>query len=142
MTIILIFGAAVGAILGFRHFKVLALAPLIVFGVAGIVAVGIATGVDPHNIIICLLAAVACPQIGYLMGSIRPSITPRQPRSDRKSRFTIGSQRQDLLLSNYNNFTHNRTAYPVSKDSSELPQKRGGDRGPIGVQRWAQSIAP
>ena len=70
MTIILIFGAAAGAILGFRHFKVWALVPLIVLAASGVVANGIATGLDRRNIIVGLLAAVVCPQIGYLMSFI------------------------------------------------------------------------
>ena len=101
MTIILILGAAAGAILGFRHFKVWALAPLIVFAASGVVANGIATGLDRRNIILGLLAAVACPQIGYLMSFIRSLVTPQeQPHPDRKNDFTIGSREQDLLLSN------------------------------------------
>ncbi len=101
MTMILIFGAAAGAILGFLHFKVWALAPLIVFAASGVVATGIATGFDRGGIIVGLLAAVACPQIGYLMSSIPSSIMPKQPRPDRKRRFTMGSREQDLLLRNH-----------------------------------------
>ena len=101
MTIILIFGAAAGAILGFRHFKVWALAPLIVFAASGVVANGIATGLDRGNILVGLLAAVACPQIGYLMSFIRSLVIQQeQPHPDRKSDFTIGSREQDLFLSN------------------------------------------
>ena len=102
MTIILILGAAGGAILGLRHFKVWALAPLIVFAASAAVANGIANGLDAGNIIVGLLAAVACPQIGYLMSFIRSLVTLKQPRADRKRRFTMGSREQDLLLSNTN----------------------------------------
>lgn len=105
MTIILILGAAAGAILGFRHFKVWALVPLIVFAASGVVASGIATGLDRRNIILGLLAAVACPQIGYLMSFLQSFITPQEPRHVRKSRFTIGSPEQDLLLRNYKKTT-------------------------------------
>ena len=102
MTVILILGAAAGAILGFRHFKVWALGPLIVFAASGVVANGIANGLDRRNIIVGLLAAVACPQIGYLMSFIRSLVTLKQSRPDRKRRFTTGSREQDLLLSNTN----------------------------------------
>ena len=96
MIIILILGAAAGAILGFRHFKVWALVPLIVFAASGVVANGIATGLDRRSIILVLLAAVACPQISYLMSFIRSLVTPQQPRPDRKSCFTMRSREQDL----------------------------------------------
>ena len=99
MTIVLFFGAAAGAILGFCHFKVFALAPLIVFTAAGVVANAVATGLDGRNIMLGLLAAVVCPQIGYLMSFIPPSAIPKRPRPDRKSRFTIGSRGQGLPLS-------------------------------------------
>ena len=101
MIIILILGAAAGAIIGFRHFKVWALAPLIVFTASGVVANGIATGLDRRNMIFGLLAAVVCPQIGYLMSFIRSLVTPQQSRPDRESGFTISSREQELLLSNY-----------------------------------------
>ncbi len=84
MTIILIFGAVAGAIVGFRHFKVWALAPLIMFAATGVVANGIATGLDRRNIIIGLLAAVVCPQIGYLMSFTRSLVTSRRPHPDPK----------------------------------------------------------
>ncbi len=84
MTIILILGAAAGALLGFHHFKVWALVPLIVFAASGVVANGIVTGLDRPQIILGLLAAVACPQIGYLMSFIRSSVTLQQPRPNRK----------------------------------------------------------
>lgn len=110
MTIILILGAAAGAMLGFRHFKVWALVPLIVFAVSAVATNGIVTGLDRRNIILGLLAAVACPQIGYLVSFVRSLVTPQQPRPDRQSRFTMGSREQDLLLSNYKSHIHNRAA--------------------------------
>ena len=106
MIIILILGAATGAILGFRHFKVWALTPLIVFTAAGVVANGVAIGLDSRNMMFGLLAAVVCPQIGYLMSFIGSLVTPQQSRPDRKSGFTIGSREQDLLLSNYKTHIH------------------------------------
>ena len=111
MTTILIFGAAAGVFLGVRHFKVFALAPLIVLAAAGVVATGVATGLDRRNIILGLLAAIACPQLGYLISCIRPLTTRKQPHPDRKSRFTIGSRGQDLLLSNYNSDAYNPAAH-------------------------------
>ena len=125
MTIILILGAAAGAILGFRHFKVWALAPLIVFAACGVVASGIATGLDRRDIILGLLAAVACPQIGYLMSFIRSLVTPQQPRPDRKSHFTIGSREQDLLLSNYQNNIHIRATCARNRLESDAVVQAG-----------------
>ena len=119
MTIILILGAAAGAILGFRHFKVWALVPLIVFAACGVVANGIATGVDRRNIILGLLAAVACPQVGYLMSFLRSLVTPQQPRSDRKSRFT---REQDLLLSNYKKTTFTIAPLVPGIDLKAMPR--------------------
>lgn len=95
MAIILIFGAAAGAILGLRHFKVWALAPLIIFAASGVVASGIATGLDRHNIILGLLAAVACPQIGYLMSFVSSLVTPyEQPLPNWKDRSSMGSREE------------------------------------------------
>ena len=108
MTIILVLGAAAGAILGFRQFRVWALAPLIVFAASGMVANGIVNGLDRRNIILGLLAAVACPQIGYLMSAIRLLMTPEKACPDLKGHFTNGSPEQNLFLSNYNNFARNR----------------------------------
>ena len=100
MTIILILGAAAGSLLGLRHFKVWALVPLIVFAASGVVADGIATGLDRRSILLGLLAAVAGPQIGYLMSFVRSLVMPQQPRPDRQNRFTTGPREEDLLLSN------------------------------------------
>ena len=122
MTIVLILGAASGAILGFRDFKVWALVPLIAFVASGVVANGIATGLDRHNIVLGLLAAVACPQIGYLISFIRSLVTPQQLRPNGKSCFTIGSHERDLLLSNYKNHIHNRAASALGAVSHELPR--------------------
>ncbi len=91
MTIILILGAAVGAIIGFRNFKVWVLAPVIVFAASCVVANGITAGLDGRTIMLGLLAAIACPQIGYLMSVIRSLVRPQQPHPDRKRGFTIGS---------------------------------------------------
>jgi hypothetical protein len=84
MQVILIFGAAAGAFLGFRHFKVWALVPLIIFAASGIVANGIATGLDRRSIMVGLLAAIFCPQIGYLMSFVRSLVTSQQPHTDPK----------------------------------------------------------
>ena len=129
MTIILILGAATGAILGFRHLKVWALTPLIVFTAAGVVANGIAIGLDRRNMMFGLLAAVVCPQIGYLMSFIRSLVTPQQPRPDRKSGFTIGSREQDLLLSNYKTNIHHRAARAKGEAAVQRKPRRGKYRG-------------
>lgn len=110
MAIILILGAVAGAILGLRHYKVWALAPLIVFAASGVVANGIATGLDRRNIVLSLLAAVVCPQIGYFMSFVRSSVAPQEPRPDRRSGFTIGSGVQDLLLRNDKDHVRDRGA--------------------------------
>ena len=70
MTAILIFGAAVGAILGRCDFKVFALVPVTLLIAAGAVAIGVATGLDLRTIAFGLLVAVVSPQIGYLVGSV------------------------------------------------------------------------
>ena len=70
MTAILIFGAAVGAILGRCDFKVFALVPVMLLVAADAVAIGVATGLDLRTITFGLLVAVVSPQIGYLVGSV------------------------------------------------------------------------
>lgn len=125
MTIILILGAVAGATFGLRHFKVWALAPLIIFTASGVVANGIATGLDRRNTIVSLLAAVVCPQIGYLTSFVRSLVTPQQPRPGRKSGFTIGCREQDLRLSNYTNHMHNRAA---RARHGSTPRSSQGDR--------------
>jgi hypothetical protein len=70
MTVILIFGAAVGAILGLRHLKVFALVPVMLLVAAGAIANGAATGLDPRTIGFDLLVAVVSSQIGYLVTSV------------------------------------------------------------------------
>ena len=69
MTAILIFGAAVGAILGRCDFKVFALVPVMLLVAAGAVAIGVAT-LDLRTFAFGLLVAVVSPQIGYLVGSV------------------------------------------------------------------------
>lgn len=89
MTFILILGTAAGVILGFRQFKVWALAPLVVFISSGVVANGIANGLDRRDIIIALLAGFAGPQIGYLMSFARSLITPQPLCPDHESRLCL-----------------------------------------------------
>lgn len=91
MTIILIFSAAAGAIMGLRHFKVWALAPIILFAAAGVLANAVATGLDRRDIVLGLLMAVACPQICYLMTFIRSLIIPNHPRPDPQAGFALSS---------------------------------------------------
>lgn len=103
MTIIILtFAVAAGAILGFRHFRVWSLAPLIAFAASGIVANGIVTGLDRRNFVLALLAAIVCPQIGYLLNAARLLIAPKEvlPRSE--------PSLYDWPLSNYRNFGRNR----------------------------------
>ena len=110
MIFIVILGAATGAIIGFRHLKVWALTPLIALTAAGVVANGLAIGLDSRNMMFGLLAAVVCPQIGYLMSFIGSLVAPQQSQSDRESGFTISSREQELLLSNYKTNIHHRAA--------------------------------
>jgi hypothetical protein len=70
MIAILIFGAAVGIILGLGRFKVFALLPVILLFAAGTIARGIATGLEARTIAFGLLAAVASPQIAYVVSAI------------------------------------------------------------------------
>ncbi len=69
MTVVLIFGAGAGVILGLGRFKVLALLPVIVIVAAGAIGNGLATGLEPRIIAFGVLVAVVCPQIGYLVSS-------------------------------------------------------------------------
>lgn len=109
MTTVLILGAAAGAILGLSHFKVLALAPLVVLAAAGAIVTEVSNGLEPRQLTIGLFAAVACPQIGYLLGSIRPSKNPKQPGV--KSNSTTGSLGQEFLLSNCSHYTQDGIIY-------------------------------
>ena len=70
MTVLLILGVAVGAFLGLHHFKVFALLPVMFLVAAGVVANGVASGLDPRTIAFGLLVAVVSPQIGYLVSSV------------------------------------------------------------------------
>lgn len=67
MTLILGLGGATGAILGFRHFKVGALAPLIVLIAGCVLANGVAGGCELRGLMFSLLVAVVSPQVGYLL---------------------------------------------------------------------------
>ena len=70
MLFVLIFGAAAGAILGLRPFRVFVLVPVILVAAAGAVANGFASGDDPRSIVSGLVAAVASPQIAYFVAAI------------------------------------------------------------------------
>ena len=102
MTAILIFGAAVGAILGRCDFKVFALVPVMLLVAAGAVAIGVATGLDLRTIAFGLLVTVVSPQIGYLVGSVgvdymvaeylRARATNQRPVSLRAMQSMIGQE--------------------------------------------------
>jgi hypothetical protein len=77
MTVILIFGAAAGVILGLRHFKVLTLLPVILLVAAAAIADGVVGRLDPRITALVVLAAVVSPQIGYLISSIFVSYIAR-----------------------------------------------------------------
>jgi hypothetical protein len=92
MTVILIFGAAAGVILGLGRFKVLGLLPVILIVAAGVIAKGVATGLEPHIIAFGVLVGVASPQIGYLVSSIGVSYIAAQ-----YLRVRATSRRPELL---------------------------------------------
>jgi hypothetical protein len=66
MTAVLIFGAAIGIVLGLARFKVLALLPVVVIIAAGAIGSGIASGLEFRAIALAVLVAVVSPQIAYL----------------------------------------------------------------------------
>ena len=70
MIFVLIFGAAAGAVLGLRPFRVFVLVPVILVMAAGTIANGFAGGHDPRTMVFGLMAAVASPQIAYIAAAI------------------------------------------------------------------------
>jgi hypothetical protein len=84
VIIIPILGVAAGVILGLRHFKILALLPVILLVVAAAVADGVAARLHPRTTALVLLAFVVSPQIGYLIGSIAVSYIVRRRSSDQE----------------------------------------------------------
>jgi len=109
MTIVLIFGAVAGMILGLGRFKVLALLPVIVIVAAGAIGNGLASGLELRIIAFGVPVAVVCPQIGYLVSSLaagyivaeylRVRATSRVPASLHAMQTEIGQQlRTELEL--------------------------------------------
>ncbi len=109
MTIVLIFGAVAGVILGLGRFKVLALLPVIVIVAAGVIGNGLASGLELRIIAFGVLMAVVCPQIGYLVSSLAAGYivaeylqvraTSRVPASLHAMQTEIGQQlRTELEL--------------------------------------------
>lgn len=66
MTVVLLFGAAIGLSLGLARFKVFALLPVILFLAAGAIGSGLADGLEFRFIALAVLVAVVSPQIAYL----------------------------------------------------------------------------
>ena len=102
MLVILIFGVAVGAILGRYHFKVFALVPVMLVVVAAETARDVASGLDQRTAAFDLLMAVLCPQIGYLASGVgvsyivaeylRIRATGRRPVFLHAMQITIGQE--------------------------------------------------
>jgi hypothetical protein len=69
MLAIAIFGAAVGAVLSLRY-RMVVLMPAMVFASAATLAVGFASGANPHSIVLAILAILASLQFGYVAGGL------------------------------------------------------------------------
>ena len=69
MVTIVIFGAALGAVLG-SHFKVFVLGPAMLFAAAAALAVDFVRDVSPSTIVFAIVAILASLQFGYLAGGI------------------------------------------------------------------------
>jgi hypothetical protein len=93
MIIILILGVSLGAIAGLRRSRVFALAPVILLIAAGAIASDGATGQDPRVVMLDLLAAVAFPQIGYVIaGYLSTRAIIRGPVLFRAMQTAIGDE--------------------------------------------------
>jgi hypothetical protein len=66
MTVVPLFGAAIGLSLGLARFKVFALLPAILIVAAGAIGGGLAAGLEFRFIALAVLLAVVSPQIAYL----------------------------------------------------------------------------
>jgi hypothetical protein len=108
MTGIVIVGAATGAFLGLRQFKVFVLVPAILLAAAGIIMKGVLAGLD-YQVSLDSLAIIVSLEIGYFVGSIGAgSLTVRA--SDRKTELLHAMQTaigQEL-----------RTAFELPRDLS------------------------
>jgi hypothetical protein len=96
MLALLTFVALAGAVLGLR-FKAFALVPLIVLVGLGIIANGAGTDQGSRAILLTLLAAVACLQIGYfavciLRAYLQVGATSRRPDLFQALRTAIGEE--------------------------------------------------
>jgi len=97
MIVVLIFGAATGALLGLRPFSVLVLVPVISLVAAVTIANGVASSHDPRTVEFGLLAAVASTQIGYFVAAVaaqylRPWAIGWSPTSFHTIQMTIGKK--------------------------------------------------
>jgi hypothetical protein len=75
MTVVPLFGAAIGISLGLARFKVLALLPAILIVAAGAIGSGLAAGLEFRFIALAVLAGVVAPQVGYLASFLAASST-------------------------------------------------------------------
>jgi hypothetical protein len=69
MVAIVIFGAALGAVLG-SHFKIFILGPAMLFAAAAALAVDFVRDVRPSTIVLAIVSILASLQFGYLTGGI------------------------------------------------------------------------
>ena len=91
MTGIVIVGAATGAFLGLRQFKVFVLVPAILLAATGIIMKGVLAGLDYQDISLDSLAIIVSLEIGYFVGSIAAgSLTVRA--ADRKTELLHAMQ--------------------------------------------------
>jgi hypothetical protein len=73
MTVVPLFGAAIGISLGLARFKVFALLPAILIVAASAIGGGLAAGLEFRFIALAVLVAVVSPQITYLASFLAAS---------------------------------------------------------------------
>jgi hypothetical protein len=75
MTVVPLFGAAIGLTLGLARFKVFALLPAILIVAAIAIGDALVAGLEFRFIALAVLIAVVSPQIAYLAGFLAASST-------------------------------------------------------------------
>ena len=81
MTVVLLFGAAIGIGLGSARFKILALLPAILMVAAGAVWSGVAAGLEFRFIALAVLVSIVSLQVGYVASFLAPGfIVPKHLR--------------------------------------------------------------
>jgi hypothetical protein len=74
-----LFGAAAGAYLALRRYRVFVLAPAVVFFAAGALVAGIVAGHDPRTIAVEVIGATASTQLGFVAVSLTVYLRATSP---------------------------------------------------------------